>query len=310
MKNFFNLLILLVLILNIILIHDFVRCTEEKTESDTFLEDIKVLLQSICEKISKSNWEKHKSLKECYSSSIYINEYLWLISSFIVAQELNKEFNSIMVLPNHANINECTKLNEKQCITKVNIKKENNKISIDYNNINEIISPIINECKVTNPHIRSSLNILWLESNSKLSEISKYQSLLVGKGYTELMEFEDLFDDLSTLICSDIKKYIYSDKYRSEIRNTILNIINNGQNNDHIQDPIYVRIPMKYDFGTEIDESLCREIKDKIPILDKYSRVELFIEKNDKYVILNNIDNIKIECEPNENKRVVTWRIY
>ncbi|KAH8739642.1 hypothetical protein FG386_001199 [Cryptosporidium ryanae] len=310
-RNCICLLILLVIASSSIFVIDFVKCEEEKTAKNTYLESIKLLLQKICEQIDKKNWEEYESLIECYNSSIYLNEYLWLISSFTFAQEkLNNELTSIMVLPNSLEIKDCIKVNEKQCITKAIIKKENGKIFIEYSDLDEIVTPILNECNVKNPHVRSSLNTLWLGSNNKLAETARYQSLLVGKGYAELFEFGDLFGDLSALICSDVKKYIYSDVYRSKIKSSISNIINSDKNGSNIQDPIYVRIPIKYDFETQLDEGICQRIKNSIPKLDECNKLELHIEGSDKRVVLNNVNNILTECEPNESKRIITWKIH
>ncbi|KAH8584923.1 uncharacterized protein ELE39_000874 [Cryptosporidium sp. chipmunk genotype I] len=250
--------------------------------------------------------KKPKDLVSCYESSIYFCEYLWVIAHII---EENKAFKTQMVLPKGIVSNKnCMEINSHQCITIANFLINENSISVEYNIISSVVSPVIEECNLKDTNLLFSLNTLWMGNSNRISDFT--QGVIMGRGYQELMQFIDPFLDLSSIICQDVKMYLFTEKYRMKLIRIIKGLLQYKNNLSlTFPDPVYVRLPLKYDKELDLNWLYCQDLPTYLSKLDGLLD-QIKLDLRGKSLIIKKGIITKCALE-NNNKimKIITWKI-
>ncbi|KAJ1614568.1 putative signal peptide-containing secreted protein [Cryptosporidium canis] len=250
--------------------------------------------------------ESYESLGKCYHSSLAFSEFLWAIS-YIIKEK--KDFETPMVLPKGIIDNgNCIEINSRQCITLANFSMNDNSIYVQYNKIDNIISPVINLCNLEKNDLSSSLNILWMGNSKKISDLA--QGAIIGRGYEEIIQFDDPFHDLSSLICQDVKMYLFTERYRKELIDVIISLLQEDMTPlpISIRNPIYLRIPFKYDQELDLSWFHCQDLQHNLRKLDGlYDQIKL--DMHGKTIIVNKATIG--DCEPGNIVEMIAiaWRV-
>lgn len=275
---------------------------KSRGENVKFVEIGRQFLTKICNSLRAD-----VSLKDCYESSLLFGEYLWVIAYII---EENKGFETQMVLPNGIIDNEkCMEINPQQCITMATFLINENYISVEYNLIDNITSPVISQCKLERSNLLPSLNILWMGNSNKISDLR--QGVILGRGYQELTQFNDPFLDLSSIICHDVKMYLFAERYRKKLIAIIKGLIQDdtAATSMPIRNPVYVRIPLKYDQELDLSWLYCQDLPLYLRKLDGVHD-QIKLDLRGKNIVINK-KGIVTNCilEDNMRTKIIMWKI-
>ncbi|KAK9174309.1 hypothetical protein CmeUKMEL1_00295 [Cryptosporidium meleagridis] len=287
----------------LVVIFFFLVITSKGEENEKLVKISKQFLVEICKNLRIS--ENPEDLVNCYKSSIYFRDYLWVIAYIL---EEKKSFKTQMILPKGViDDKNCVEINLQQCITIVNFLINKSSISVEYNAINSMVSPPIEECNFENTNLLLSLNALWMDNSSKISDLT--QGVIMGRGYQELIQFTSPFLDLSTRICQDVKMYLFTEKYKMKLKATIKNLIQYKNLSLTIPDPVYVRLPLKYDEELDLNWLYCQDLPKYLNKLDEKSN-QIKLDLRGKSLIINK--DIITKCTVKNNNKVmkiITWKI-
>ncbi|KAJ1610620.1 putative signal peptide-containing secreted protein [Cryptosporidium canis] len=261
-------------------------------------------LVQICKGLQ--NLESYESLGRCYHSSLAFSEFLWVIS-YIIKEK--RDFETPMVLPKGIIDNgNCIEINSRQCITLANFSMNENFISVQYNKIDNIISPVINLCNFEKSDLTSSINILWMGNSKKISDLT--QGAIIGRGYEEIMQFDDPFHDLSSLICQDVKMYLFTERYRKELIDLIIRLLQEDKTllPTSIRNPIYLRIPFKYNPELDLSWFHCQNLQHNLRKLDgQHDQIKL--DMHGKTIIVNKATIRDCELGNIVEMMAISWRV-
>ncbi|CUV04059.1 unnamed protein product [Cryptosporidium hominis] len=287
----------------LVVIFFFIVKTSKGEENEKLIKISRRFLVEICKSFQIS--KNPEDLVNCYESSIYFCEYLWVIAYII---EEKKSFKTQMILPKGVIDNKnCMEINFQQCITIANFLINESSISVEYNAINSMVSPVIEECNFENTNLLLSLNALWLRNSNKISDLT--QGVIIGRGYQELVQFTNPFLDLSTIICQDVKMYLFTEKYKMKLKAVMKDLIQYKNLPLTIPDPVYVRLPLKYDEELDLNWLYCQDLPKYLNKLDEISD-QIKLDLRGKSLIINK--DIITKCTlKNNNKvmKIITWKI-
>ncbi|OII74560.1 uncharacterized protein cubi_00113 [Cryptosporidium ubiquitum] len=275
-----------------------------KGKNDELAKIGRQFLIEICKNFHTS--KNSEDLVSCYESSIYFCEYLWVVA-YIINEK--KSFKTQMVLPKGIIDNKyCVEINSQQCITMANFLINENSISVEYGLINTMVSPVIEQCNLKNNNLLFSLNTLWMGNLNRISDLN--QGVMLGRGYQELVQFSDPFLDLSSIICHDVKMFLFTEKYRMKLIIIIRDLIKYNKNLSLIiQDAIYVRIPLKYDQELDLSWLYCQNLPNYLSKLDGLVD-QIKLDLRGKSVIIKKDIIKKCVLENNNGEaKIITWKI-
>ncbi|KAF7457660.1 putative secreted protein, signal peptide [Cryptosporidium felis] len=257
-------------------------------------------LRGICEKMGLRNSE---NLSVCYNSNIYFGDYLWVTAYLL---EEWKDYQVQMILPREFGVGtrNCREINSEQCITSANFGVQGTSISVKYTEPESMIVPINSQCRLRSLNDDSNLNILWMEEEEKVSLLT--QSVILGKGYQELFQFENPLEDISNIICYNVKAYLMTENYRNKLRAVISRLIGSFT---QIRDAIYVRVPMENDWKVDVSGIPCQEISESLAAIDRVGQIRIDLGR--KSLVVQK-DSVKDLCHPeNENGKIniLSWRV-